>query len=315
MTTTELPFFIPHERQGEYFTIPFEVPENTASLTINYSYQRHTGAPNPIEGGQFTPQKEINTIDLGLIAPDGRQVGASGSDKTTITLSETVATSGYIPQALIPGEWGILVGAYRVATEGVIVNYEIQFTFKQRQRLIGDIHTHTNASDGALTLDELADHAKKHNLDFLAITNHNQFAQSDILNQIKGITLIPGVEWTHYQGHANFLGVDQPYDEPFFTNTPEDALARFQSARNRGALIIVNHPCDESCGFQFDLQTFPFDCMEIWNGPMRESNLKQLHFGRTCLNPGEKSLRLVAATITKMPYSKSWVVRVWACSR
>jgi hypothetical protein len=287
-THTQLEIFIPHERQGEYFTIPFEMPQNTASLTISYHYQRHSGTPNQIEGGHFTPKRQVNTIDLGLIAPDGTQAGASGSDKTTITLTETNATPGYIPQPLTAGEWQILVGAYKVAAEGVTVTYKIQFTFKQRQLLIGDIHTHTIASDGVLTLEELAAHAKRHSLDFLAITDHNQMAQSAILNQVEGLTLIPGVEWTHYLGHANFLGIDQPYDAPFFTNTPEEALSRFTSARERSALIIINHPCDDSCGFQFDLQKFPFDCLEIWNGPMRESNFKAVALWQSLLEAGQK---------------------------
>jgi hypothetical protein len=139
-----------------------------------------------------------------------------------------------------------------------------------------------------LTLEELAAHAKRHSLDFLAITDHNQMAQSAILNRVEGITLIPGVEWTHYLGHANFLGIDQPYDTPFFTNTPEEALSRFTSARERGALIIINHPCDDSCGFQFDLQKFPFNCLEIWNGPMRESNFKAVALWQSLLEVGQK---------------------------
>jgi hypothetical protein len=168
------------------------------------------------------------------------------------------------------------------------VTYELQFTPKQRRLLIGDIHTHTIASDGVLSLPDLAAHAKSHKLDFLAITDHNQMAQSQVLGKIEGITLIPGVEWTHYQGHANFLGVDQPYDPPFFTNTIEDALARFTSARSRGALIIINHPCDDTCGFHFDFHSFPFDCLEIWNGPMRESNLRAVALWQNLLESGRK---------------------------
>ena len=88
------------------------------------------------------------------------------------------------------------------------------------------------------------------------------------------MTLIPGIEWTHYQGHATFLGVDQPYDGSFMANTTEEVLARFTSARERGALIALAHPFDEGCPFIFDMQTLPFDMIEIWNGPMRESNLR-----------------------------------------
>ena len=130
-----------------------------------------------------------------------------------------------------------------------------------------------------------------HGLDFIAITDHNQMISHKALPSVPGLTIIPGVEWTHYQGHSNFLGVDEPYDEPFFTNSDEDALSRFNSARERGALIIIDHPQDENCPFRFDLSKFPFDCFEIWNGPMREANLRAVgmwHTHACCRQEGSR---------------------------
>jgi hypothetical protein len=137
-------------------------------------------------------------------------------------------------------------------------------------------------------VEELAQHAVRHGLDFLAITDHNQMVSAESLPKLPGLTLIPGIEWTHFKGHANFLGVDRPYDEPFFTNSLEDMQARFNSARARGAFIVINHPFEEICPFQFDLNSIPFDCLEIWNGPMRESNLRALGFWHNMLKTGKK---------------------------
>jgi hypothetical protein len=181
-----------------------------------------------------------------------------------------------------------MVGAYKIASEGVRVTYDLTFTFKQPRWLRGDFHTHTIASDGVLTAGELGIHALRHGLDFLAITDHNQFVSAAQLPQIPGLTLIQGVEWTHYEGHANFLGVDRPYNEPFPTSTPAETLSRFTSARQRGALIVINHPFDEGSGFNFDFHTLPFDCLEIWNGPMRESNLQAVGMWRSLLAAGQK---------------------------
>jgi hypothetical protein len=236
----------------------------------------------------YSARPEINVIDLGLIAPDGRQVGASGSDKSAIKISETEATPGYQPWVLTPGEWRILLGAYKVAPEGVKVAYELCLTAKRPRWLRGDLHTHTLASDGVLTADELARLARANGLDFLAITDHNQMLPAAALPRLPGLTLIPGVEWTHYQGHANFLGVDQPYDEPFFTNTLEEAGQRFASARQRGAFITLNHPFEESCPYRFDLDALPFDCLEVWNGPFRESNFRALGLWQSLLMAGKK---------------------------
>ena len=264
------------------------MPTNTETFSLTYRYERHHESDIRVENGSFTSRQEINIIDLGILAPNGSQVGVSGSDKTEITISETHATPGYRPWPLVPGEWQILLGAYKVAPAGVNVFYELSFTPKRLRLLKGDFHLHTLASDGVLTVEELARHALRHGLDFLAITDHNQMLSADLLPQIPGITLIPGLEWTHYQGHANFLGVDRPYDEPFFTNTLEEVQARFNTARSRGALITINHPFEQGYGFQFKLDALPFDCLEIWNGPMRESNLRAVGLWQSMLMAGKK---------------------------
>jgi hypothetical protein len=100
--------------------------------------------------------------------------------------------------------------------------------------------------------------------------------------------MIPGVEWTHYQGHASFLGVDRPYDGLFATNTVKEAKARFVTAHQRGALIVIDHPFDPDCGFQFDINALPRDCIEVWNGPMRESNLRAVGYWHGLLCAGAK---------------------------
>jgi len=275
-------------RQGTYFTIPFEVPEDIETLTLKYDYDRRPLEQQFLENGRYSARPEKNIIDLGLIGPDGVQVGASGSDKDEITVSEEYATPGYRPCLIVPGEWQVLVGAYKVEPEGTKVSYEVRLEGKSRRLLKGDLHSHTLASDGVHTLEELAFKAKRNGLDFVAVTDHNQLVPKAAMPRLPGVTMIPGVEWTHFNGHANFIGVDQPYDEPFATNTPEEARSRFESAHQRGALITINHPFEPVAPFQFDLQTLPFDCIEIWNGPMRESNLKAVGYWQQLLTAGKK---------------------------
>jgi hypothetical protein len=287
-TIIDLDYSIEHSQQGQYFFLAFAVDDNVESLSLSYRYERHAADELEIDHGTFISRPEINIIDLGLIAPDGTEVGDSGSDKTDIFISETHATPGYHPTRIIPGEWRILIGAYKVAPQGVDIRYRVTLCHKQRRLLKGDLHTHTHGSDGVLTAEELAWRAVRHGLDFLAITDHNQMTTQDSLPRVPGVTLIPGGEWTHFQGHANFLGVDHPYDGTFAGNTEEEFRARFASARERGAFIAINHPFDEVCGFHFDWQTLPFDCLEVWNGPMRESNLKTLGLWQQLLSAGRK---------------------------
>lgn len=284
----QLEEFVSHERQGSYFFLPFTVEPDVEKIEIRYQYARYDLDEVVTDDYIATLKPEINIIDIGLIAPNGEQVGASGSDKTSFYVSEVSATPGYRPVEIVPGEWKILVGAYKIEPDGVKVFYEIRLTYKKRRLLKGDLHTHTFASDGVHSLEELAWKAKRNGLDFVAITDHNQMVSKAALPQVEGVTLIPGVEWTHYQGHANFLGVEKPFDGSFATNTFEETQQIFNIAKERGALISINHPFEEICDFKFDMQKLPFDCLEIWNGPMRESNLKSVGLWHTLLAKGMK---------------------------
>lgn len=286
--TQTIHFFVDHSQQGQYLLLPFNMPAGVEEFRLCYRYPRHDAAASQTGSVTFTARPEINIIDLGLVAPDGTQVGASGSDKNEISISQVAATPGYRPSTLAAGEWRIIVGAYKVVPAGVNVTYELAFTYKQRRLFKGDLHAHTTASDGVLTAEELGQHALRHGLDFLAITDHNQMVSQEALPHIPGLTLIPGIEWTHFRGHANFLGVDRPYDEPFVANTLEEVQARFASARQRGAHITINHPLNETCSFQFDWKTLPFDSLEVWNGPMREANLKAMGLWHSLLSAGHK---------------------------
>jgi len=271
---------------GTYFAFPFPVPADTETLEIEYIYTRRLEQEIYGLRDHFFPTPEINIIDIGLIAPDGTQVGASGSDKTMLFVSEVAATPGYKPRTIDEGEWKIIIGAYKIAPEGVDVRYVIRLTEKKLRLLKGDLHVHTIASDGVHSVQELAFKAKANGLDFIAITDHNQMISADALPFDTGVTLIPGVEWTHYRGHANFLGVDNPYDGPFFAADDAEPLQRFIKARQRGALVSVNHPFEGNSSFQFDLKSLPFDCLEVWNGPMRESNLRAVGLWQQLLMSG-----------------------------
>ncbi len=288
LTTLKKQVFIEHEKEGTYLTLPFSMPDDIEWITLTYNYAGFDEKETALENGSFVARQQINIIDLGLIAPDGSQVGASGSNKKEITISEVYATPGYKTCALLPGEWQIIVGAYKVAQGGVEVNFEINLSKKHRRLYKGDLHVHTLASDGVFTVEELMERARKLGLDFIAITDHNQMVSSDSFPQARDISVIPGIEYTHYLGHSNFLGVEKPYDDPFIANTLEEVRTRFNSAHERGALIGINHPFQEGCEFKFDLNKIPFHYLEVWNGPMRESNLKAIGLWQQLLTAGKK---------------------------
>jgi DNA polymerase (family 10) len=81
----------------------------------------------------------------------------------------------------------------------------------ERKDLRGDLHAHTKATDGHNTLGEMAEAARAHGLDYIAITEHSrrltvahgldvkrlrqQMEEIDRLNEtLKGITVLKGIE-------------------------------------------------------------------------------------------------------------------------
>ncbi|MGI6615479.1 MAG: CehA/McbA family metallohydrolase [Dethiobacteria bacterium] len=51
---------------------------------------------------------------------------------------------------------------------------------------------------------------------------------------------------------------------------------------------MINHPYEEGCEFQFDLNDLPFDCYNVWNGPMRLQNFQAVAHWQGMLEEGRK---------------------------
>jgi len=63
--------------------------------------------------------------------------------------------------------------------------------------MIGDLHCHTKLSDGSLGIEDVIAQAKREEIDFLSITDHDtmsSFSRADILGERYGVKIIHGVE-------------------------------------------------------------------------------------------------------------------------
>lgn len=272
--------YIEKAREGQYFTVPFDVPENVIRVTIRYDYHRPTK-------GLLSDLKPTNCIDIGLQDERGRFLGWSGSAHSEISVGEFSSSDGYLTQKIRPGRWGILVGAYHVMDPGVEVTYQIDFEFAGEKLFFGDLHIHTRASDGVFDAAQIADRARKIGLDFVALANHNNFAENLHLPAVNGITFVPAVEWTHYNGHMNFYGVPNPFENSFIANNKEEMNALLAHARGLGAVISVNHPKCGFCPYLWE-DDDAFDLVEVWNGPMRPTNLRGIQYWTELLQQGKK---------------------------
>lgn len=264
-------------REGSYYALPFDVPDGLESLSVACSYPR-------VAAGKGV---SLNIIDLGLEDEQGRFLGWSGSARSEVSVGEFTATPGYLMQPVRPGKWRILVGAYHVQEGGVPVEYGIAFHPKRPRWFFGDFHLHSDASDGQHDIPALAKRAKRMGLDFLSVTNHNNFSENLRLPAVPGLTLIPGVEWTHYKGHMNFFGVPRPFRNSFVANSQEDMLRIVGEAREAGAVISVNHPKCNLCPYLWEDEDC-FSMVEIWNGPMRPVNKAGIAWWTHFLDEGRR---------------------------
>lgn len=151
MDTIVIKHYVKKEKEGTYYKVPFDVPENVEQITVSYSYEKK----------MKSSPKEKNIIDIGLEDGQGRFLGWSGSAHETICAGEYDSSNGYLSEPVQPGSWRILVGAYHVDTEGIEVTYSIQFTYKREKLLFGDLHIHSDASDGAWDIWTVAQEARK----------------------------------------------------------------------------------------------------------------------------------------------------------
>lgn len=267
-------------KEEMYYTIPFEVPENVDSFTVSYSYKKITREES---GGVNEPC----VIDIGIIDSGGRFIGWSGSARQSVTVGEFNSTNGYLRKKIKSGTWQIIVGAYRVSGDHTEVEYTIEFSEKRRRFYYGDLHVHSDASDGQYNCYELGIMAQRQGLDFIALSNHNNYSENYSLPRISGITFIPAVEWTHYKGHMNFFGPLNPFDNSFITNSAEEMKKLIAAAIKKGAVISVNHPEDELCPYLWGDDS-AYEMMEIWNGPMRPANERAIKKWTDLLKTGRK---------------------------
>jgi len=258
--------------QHTYRELPFEVPEGTTRITIDVAYTGH---------------EEKTTIDLGLLGPTGFRGqdgfrGWSGGSKHRFTVSATDATASYLPGAIEPGQWRLLLGIPNIrptstATytaqvwlsrddEGFGPEHGLSSALNPDSRWYrGDLHMHTAHSDGGCPnasgtkkvpcpLFLTVASAAKRGLDFIAISEHNTMSQVSEMRELQPyfdtMLMIPAREITTFEGHANLFGVSQPLDFRVGSTTVPDWNALLADVARAKGLISINHPRrpnDETC--------------------------------------------------------------------
>lgn len=103
---------------------------------------------------------------------------------------------------------------------------------------IGNLHTHTFASDGRMSYDEAINEAVRLGFNFIAITDHNTIS-TDVKNLCPAetrILCIIGEEVSTTEGHVLAIDIKQVIPKDL---TPEEAI---EEIHKQGGLAIPAHP-------------------------------------------------------------------------
>lgn len=270
-----------------YKELPFDVPAGVAQIRIEVS---HDGR------GRAT------VLDLGLRDPAGFR-GWSGSNKTALVVSQYEATPSYRAGPILPGRWTLILGIPAMATSGM-VHYRAEIAYSATARATpvepsspaaskagpgwrrGDLHMHTGHSDGScansagvrvpcpvyLTLEA----ARRAHLDFIAVTDHNTFAQNASLAELApfypDLTLVRGAEITTFLGHANAIGTPGPLDFQLGSAHLPKLSKLLDQIEAQGGLLSLSHPGLVSgrtcmgCGWTADTDFSRIAAVEAVNG-------------------------------------------------
>lgn len=133
--------------------------------------------------------------------------------------------------------------------------YALEHDLYDMKALKGDLHCHTVFSDGFETPDMVLNAAKKHNFDFIAITDHNSFEGSVQAAALKdpAITVIHGEEYSSSftNMHIISLGAKQALPESKYNIAPDGKNKKssveyikdlLMDIKLNGGLSIMCHP-------------------------------------------------------------------------
>jgi hypothetical protein len=266
--------------------LPVEVPAGVGELAVAYRYDR----PEP------PPGLAGNALDLGVFDPRGHGPGGagfrgwSGGARDRFAISRSGATPGYLPGPIYPGTWHVLLGPYTVAPQGMEWAVRVGLRYGETGPAFvprpaperadgrggawyrGDVHVHTEHSDGQRLPQEVVAAARSEGLDFVVSTEHNTSSASGIwgrhTGRAAGPLLLDGEEVTTRNGHLLALGlpagawVDWRYRAG--DAAIGGALARIHAL---GALAVAAHPYCPFVGCAWRFGYAGLDAVEVWNGP------------------------------------------------
>lgn len=265
-----------------------------------------------------------NLLNIGVFDSGGRFRGRWDRNRpeqhSTAVLSERGSDAGMLDGAIVPGIWKLCLEVHQILTP---VRYALTVDTRDTPKkeysasgigrrsvegtkpqalspmplwLKGDLHVHSEHSDGRQPVAEVYGALQDEGLDFFALTDHNTTSGLRDLPS-RGVVTLPGLELTTFRGHATCLGISGfvPWYEgarvrPFAVMAAE--------VHAQGGLVCAAHPFAPpnpmcaGCRWEFtDVRWEDVDLLEIWNGDRDDHapiNIAALDLWNRLLNAGRR---------------------------
>lgn len=172
------------------------------------------------------------------------------------------------------GEYSIeILEDIRIYEGNIFKKIEDGFRKKEKDWYFGELHCHSNFSDGKISQLELYNGYKKKQLDYLFLTDHNVISNKGIE---KNWNFFSGTELTlDNHGHFNIYGVKEiDYENVFCEDRdPGDNVREIlkEVKKDKDTMISLNHPFQKNTGPSHNISMDLFDTIEIINCPYKES--------------------------------------------
>jgi len=266
------------EGDPDHFLVEFEVPEGIVEIEV-----RHDDL------------SANNILDWGLLDPETSRGWGGGNGEPAI-VGIDAASRSYVAGPIPAGTWSVVVGKAKIETTPA--QYDIEVVLRDTPTLApqsdrgeyapaapiderpgwyaGDFHAHSSESgDARVSMDDAAALATSRGLDFIHLAEHNTTSQLQFYTAVQArhpdLLLVPGAEYTTYDGHALAIGATEWVDHKVGLDgvTAEQAVDDYHG---QGAVFAPAHPVLElgticiGCAWKQDVPGEKLDAIEIATG-------------------------------------------------
>jgi len=250
------------------------------------------------------------------------QPGAQGDIDLILWLAPDEASRGGIPGALPAGTWQAQIDVERTADvaeylltveaefgdprPALTLEYPAGYVSRDRPGWYrGELHAHSDESDGTTPVAEVVQAAQRLGLDFLALTDH--FTTSGYRHlaalQSPSLALIRSLEFTGHAGHANLHGLRRWHDVYVDGRNDWSINQLAHAVREADGLFCVNHAFAADLGWRYhELDWQLVDLLEVYHAHEGPGNLLQIGLWDELLRRGHRIVG-VAATDSHDPYA------------